>query len=71
MLIGLPYRQEYQTSEKPIIRRLLDLRNGIAHGDESFVNLAEYHQLHDRIDNLLVLYTNEVDNAVAMSRYKR
>jgi MAE_28990/MAE_18760-like HEPN len=70
VLLGIEYHPDFQLAEKPIIGRLLELRNGIAHGEGQFVDLAEYHQLHDRVDELLQLFCNEIDNAAARERYR-
>lgn len=68
-LLGIPYHPDFRTAEKPIIERLLQLRNSVAHGDDQTIELAEYHQLHDNVDALLQLFCNEVDNAAATERY--
>lgn len=70
-LLGLDYRQEYEAAEKPIIERLLELRNGIAHGEFQRIDQIEYDQLYRKIDELLVLFCNEIDNSAAQKRYHR
>jgi hypothetical protein len=69
-LVGIQYRAEFQTAEKPVLERLLELRNQIAHGDSQFVDLDEYHQLQETIDALLIIFCNELDNAAAMELYR-
>lgn len=69
--IGMPYRQEYSVAEKPIIERLLEVRNSIAHGEYSVIDLQEFDQLHSRIDLMLTLFGNDVENAVATDGYRR
>lgn len=70
-LLGIEYHVDFQTAEKPIIQRLVQLRNSIAHGEGQAVELSEYHQLHDKVDDLLQLFCNEVDNAAARELYLR
>jgi len=70
LLLGINYRVEFQLAEKPIIERLLELRNGIAHGNAQGVDLAEFHQLDDKVDELLQLFCNELDNSAAVSAYR-
>lgn len=70
LLLGIPYRVEFQLAEKPIIERLLELRNDIAHGKEQGVDPSEFHQLDDKIDELLQVFCNELDNAAAAATYR-
>lgn len=70
-LLGIEYRPEFQVAEKPIIERLLDLRNRIAHGEYSIIDIEEYRQLNTKVEELLVLFCNQVDNAAATQHYRR
>lgn len=69
-IVGASYRSEFQIAEKPTIERLLELRNAVAHGDYLGVDLTEFGRLHDKIDELLVLFCNDLDNAAAMKLYR-
>jgi len=70
--LGLEYRAEYTLAEKPIIDRLLELRNNVAHGgDFQRIELEEYEQLYRKVGELLVLFGNDVDNSAIMGRYRR
>jgi hypothetical protein len=70
--LGLEYRPEYAAAEKPIIARLLELRNNIAHGgDFERIDVSEYEQLHGKIGELLVVFSNDLDNSAATKRYRR
>jgi hypothetical protein len=71
MLIGVNYRSEYSIAEKPIIERLLQLRNGIAHGDWHKIDEAEFEQLYREIDKLMVLFCNDIEAAAAGLEFKR
>lgn len=67
--IGITYLPEFAIAEKPVLDRLLQLRNGIAHGEHQTVPLDEYLQLHGEIDKLLVAYCNEIDNSASQKRF--
>lgn len=69
--LGLQYRPEYQTAEKPIIERLLKVRNSVAHGDYSVVDIAEFDQLHSRVDTMLTLFRDDIENAVTLGKFRR
>ena len=70
--LGLEYRNEYATAEKPVIDRLLELRNNIAHGgDFERIEFDEYEQLHNRTVELLILFGNDIDNSATLKRYQR
>jgi hypothetical protein len=69
--LGVPYRPEYQTAEKVIVERLLEVRNSIAHGEYSVVDLPEFEQLYTRIDLMLTLFRNDVENAVLQNHFRR
>ena len=42
--VGIPYRTEYAVREKPVIERLLDMRNDLAHGEWRPVDAAAYEE---------------------------
>jgi len=69
-LLGLQ-RDPYAPQEKPLIGRLLHLRNNIAHGRWMKVDEEEYQQLHQGIMNLLNLFRNDIDNATLTAAYRR
>lgn len=68
-VVGLEYRPEYQVAEKPVIDRLIELRNDVAHGETAEVSEKEYKTLRQEIDDLLVLFCNDVDNAATTDRF--
>lgn len=70
-LIGLEYRSEYAIAEKPIIERLLKLRNDVAHGAWQKIDEAEFEQLYTEIDKLMVLFCDDVVTAAALSAFRR
>jgi hypothetical protein len=68
--IGLAYRPDYALAEKRI-GRLVEIRNNLAHGEWQIVDVAEYQELYREIDQMVVLFCNDVDAAASTSRYKR
>jgi hypothetical protein len=69
-VLGLEYRNQYKVAEKPVISRLLELRNGIAHGEAHDLDIPTYDQLHPKVIELLGLYSNDIDNAVQQGQYR-
>lgn len=70
-LVGLEYRAEYALSERPIIERVLQLRNGIAHGEWQRIDESEFNQLYHEIDKLMVLFCEDIETAAAGRRFRR
>lgn len=60
----------YETKEKLLDERLLRNRNRVAHGD--FVELSEREilELQDECMSLMVIFRNQIDNAVSLQLYK-
>jgi hypothetical protein len=69
--VGLPYRGEYALAEKPIMERLLELRNELAHGEWQTVDEADFEQLYAEIEKLMVTLRDEVGNAAALGSFKK
>ncbi|PZR08095.1 MAG: hypothetical protein DI536_26030 [Archangium gephyra] len=69
--IGLVYRDEFAVAEKPIIERLLELRNGIAHGEWRKVELSEFSEIYVKIDELLAMFAADLENAALNRSYLR
>lgn len=69
--LGLDYLPDYTLREKVIVERLLELRNGIAHGEYQTIDPQEYEQLYREVDFLLVTFANQVDNAASTQAYCR
>jgi hypothetical protein len=69
--IGLTYRTEFAIAEKPVIQRLVEIRNSLAHGEWQVVDAAEYEQLYHEIDKLLVLVCNDVEYAASQGLYRK
>ena len=70
--VGLPYRNEYSVAEKPVIQRLVDLRNDLAHGKWKQVDEAEWNdQLHPRVRDMLELLCVDVENSATQKGYLR
>lgn len=70
-MVGLTYRSEYALAEKPILERLLELRNNLAHGAWQKVDEAEFDQLYTEIEKLMVILCNEVENAAGRGSFRR
>jgi hypothetical protein len=70
-LIGLEYRPEFQLAERAVIDRLVEMRNGIAHGVNERVSAVDFKELYNRIDSLLTMVMNDIEAAAAQGRYKR
>ncbi len=70
LTLGLDYRDEYSVAEKPIIERMLDIRNHIAHGSFRIIDRVEYDQIYKSIDDLLILFRNEIGNAALLQKYR-
>jgi len=69
--IGLTYRSEYALAEKPVIERLLELRNTLAHGEWQRVDEAEFEQLFTQIESMMVLLYNDLENAASTGSFRR
>lgn len=61
----------YAVKFRLIDNHLLARRNNIAHGSDLEVSAEEYVDLHEQITELLRLFKNDVDNAVATRLFSR
>lgn len=68
-VVGVHYRPEYQIAEKPIIDRLVSLRNDLAHGDWQDVDETEFEQLYEHIEKFMVLVSNDLANSARTKGY--
>lgn len=50
---------------------LVNPRNHIAHGEEMFVSISEYLELHDDVIALIETYRNEIENSSVLKRFDR
>lgn len=69
--LGLPYLAKFEIAEKPIIDALVDVRNHLAHGEWQRVSETDYDQWLTRIDDLMLLVCEQIENAAASSSYRR
>lgn len=70
--LGLEYRSEYALAEKPVIERLLSLRNGLAHGEWNVIDESEWReQLYRRVVQLIEVLCDQVDTAALSGAYRR
>lgn len=46
-------------------------RNHIAHGEDSYMTVKEYLDLHDDVITLIEMYRTEIENATALRRFER
>jgi len=69
--LGLPYRDEYALREKPVIERLVEVRNRLAHGEWQAVELQEYSELQRKIDELMVCVCDDIETNAFSRRYRR
>lgn len=68
--LGLDQSQ-FATRLKFIDSNLVNRRNHIAHGEEIFVSVAEYLELHDDVMALIETYRNEIENSSVLKRFDR
>lgn len=61
----------YAGQQKPVIERLLYVRNNIAHGQPLIVGLEQFEQLHLSVINLLNLFRNDIQNAALLERFRQ
>lgn len=69
--LGLPYRAEYSIREKPIIERLVDVRNKLAHGEWKNVALQEYVELQEKIDEMMAWVCDDIETSASKRGYRR
>lgn len=68
--IGLDFAV-YALKAKPVIDRLVKLRNGVAHGRGLPIDVAEYATLHGETLGLLDVLKTELSDAAAAKRFRR
>jgi hypothetical protein len=61
----------FQTRLHFIDSSLVNRRNHIAHGEDLFVSVQEYLELHDDVLSLIETYRNEIENSSVQRRYER
>ncbi len=61
----------YEAKEKPIIDKLLEMRNKIAHGNKEDIVYADYLILHEGVFEMINILKNQIDNAVSLKQYLR
>jgi len=69
--LGLPYRAEYSLREKPIIERLVDVRNKLAHGEWKDVAIQEYVDLQEKIDEMMTWICDDIETSASTRSYRR
>ena len=62
---------QFETKLKFIDANLLLPRNNIAHGQELYLTLGEYEELHNNVITLIETFRNQIDNATAMKLYEK
>ncbi len=66
--LGFDYNL-YETKEKPVIDKLLEIRNKVAHGNKEEIDYERYIFLQDEVFNLINLFKNQIDNAISSKQY--
>lgn len=66
--LGFDYNL-YETKEKPVIDKLLEIRNKVAHGNKEYIDYESYIFLHDEVFGLINLFKNQIDNAISTKFY--
>jgi hypothetical protein len=69
-VLGLDYAP-FELREKPVIDRLLEQRNQVAHGQFLEVDAGEFAQLHGEVLIMLEEIRTQIDNAAATSAFRR
>jgi hypothetical protein len=69
--LGLPYIPDYELAEKPVIDALVEMRNHLAHGEWQIVDESAYDEFLLWIDKLMAKVCEQVEDAVALSAYRR
>lgn len=67
--LGLDYT-EYKTKEKIIDKMLVDLRNKIAHGRDSYPTYLDFISTFDEVVSMMRLFKNQIENAAILGDYK-
>lgn len=62
---------KFETRLRFIDSNLVNRRNYIAHGEDKFVSLAEYLELHDDVTALIETYRNEIENSSVLKRFDK
>lgn len=68
--LGLDYTP-YETKEKLLNERLVEARNSIAHGEYLVVDYDSYDDLFNEVLDLMVLLSNQIQNAALTGSFKR
>jgi hypothetical protein len=69
--VGIPYRSEYAVREKPVIEKLVDMRNDLAHGEWRPVDVAAYEALHTQTDLLMSMLCGDIEAAAQNEIFRR
>ena len=62
---------QFSTRLNFIDANLVNPRNHIAHGEDFFLSVDEYLQLHDDVNALIEVFRNEIENSSVLTRYAR
>jgi hypothetical protein len=68
--LGIDYSR-FELKEKPVIDRLVQFRNSIAHGDGRPVSQGDYADLHTEIILLMDAYKDLIQDAASNNRHLR
>jgi MAE_28990/MAE_18760-like HEPN len=70
--LGLEYKAVYASAEKPVIERLLALRNSLAHGEWQQIEEKEWReQLRPKIVELIETICSQVEDAAIGKSFRR
>lgn len=69
-VLGLDY-SPFHLREKPVIDRLVEQRNRVAHGQYLEVDAGEFMQLHSEVFAMLEEIRYQIDNAATMRAFRR
>lgn len=68
--IGLDF-SPFELKANLIDEQLLNYRNTIAHGEYLRIDSKEYKILHSEVFNMMVTIKNDIENAVALDKFKK
>lgn len=68
LILGLKY-DSFEGYEQAIDKKLLDLRNGIAHGENRSLDYSTYLEIYNLVIYLIEQFKTEIQNAVAIKSY--
>lgn len=68
--LGLSYK-EFELDEKPVVDRLVKIRNSVAHGEGVSIDESDYEALHSRVLVLLDVLRDQLSAAALGEAYRR